>query len=56
MKEFEKKYEMTSDEFLKRFQEGDLKENGDLFEWWAELKIAGELEENLRLVEKDKAK
>lgn len=45
IKEFEEKYKMTSDEFLKRFQEGDLEENSDFFEWWAELKIIRELEE-----------
>jgi hypothetical protein len=51
IKSFEGKYKMTSEEFLKRFQKDEIEESGDLFEWWAELKVTKELEEQLQLVE-----
>ena len=47
----EKEQQMSSKEFLRRFQNGEIQENGDIFEWWAELKVSKELEEKLNLVE-----
>jgi hypothetical protein len=51
IKDFEGKYKMTSAEFLRRFQKTEMEETGDLFEWWAELKVTKELEDKLHMVE-----
>jgi hypothetical protein len=42
---------MTSKKFLQHFQKGEIEENSDTFEWWAELKVSKELEEKLQMVE-----
>lgn len=34
-KHFEEKYEMTSEEFMRRFEGGKLDENDDFFDWYA---------------------
>lgn len=51
IKTHEKEHRMSSEEFLQRFQNGEIEENGDIFEWWAELKVSKELEEKLHIVE-----
>jgi len=51
IKKYEDEHEMSSEEFLQRFQGGEVDETGDLFEWWAELKVTKELEEKLHMVE-----
>lgn len=51
IKMHEKEQRMSSEEFLQRFRDGEIEENGDIFEWWAELKVSKELEEKLHIVE-----
>lgn len=34
-KNFEKKYKMSSDEFIAQFESGKLNENDDFFDWYA---------------------
>ncbi len=51
IKTHEKEHRMSSEEFLRRFRNGEIEENDDIFEWWAELKVSKELEEKLHLVE-----
>ena len=45
--EFERRYEMDSQKFLSRFENGELGDSQDYFEWWGLLKgknsIAGEV-------------
>lgn len=33
-------YKISSAEFLEMFKRGDIEENDDTFQWWAELKLA----------------
>lgn len=51
IKKYEKKHRMNSEKFLQHFQKGEIEENSDTFEWWAELKVSKELEEKLQMVE-----
>jgi len=51
IKKYEKEHQMSSEEFLQRFQEGEIDENSEIFEWWAELKVTKELEDKLHIVE-----
>jgi hypothetical protein len=51
IKKYEKTHRMTSEKFLQHFQKGEIEENNDTFEWWAELKVSKELEEKLHMVE-----
>ncbi|NOR76988.1 MAG: hypothetical protein GQ523_00825 [Methanophagales archaeon] len=41
---FEKRYEMSSEEFLDKFEQGELGDAQDFFEWWG-------LERGLRKIE-----
>ena len=47
IKEFERRYKMDSQKFLSRFENGELGDSQDYFEWWGLLKgkdaIAGEI-------------
>ncbi|MGE5339945.1 MAG: hypothetical protein ACM3SY_00555 [Candidatus Omnitrophota bacterium] len=51
IKNFETKYNLSSEEFLKKFKKAEIDDNGDSFEWWAELKVIKELEEKLEIIE-----
>ena len=51
IKEYEDQHKMSSKEFLQRFRTGKIDETGDLFEWWAELKVTKELEEKLHMID-----
>ena len=51
IKKYEDEHKMSSKEFLKRFHKGEIEENADIFEWWAELKVTKELEDKLHIVE-----
>ena len=35
LKEFEEKYDMSSDEFMEKFESGKLGDDEDFFEWYA---------------------
>ncbi len=45
IKEFEEKYHLTSSEFLKKFEKGELGDSQDYFEWWGLIKGLNTLEE-----------
>ena len=51
IKNFEEAHGMSSEEFLQSFQKGEIEENSDIFEWWAEIKVSKELEDKLHMVE-----
>jgi hypothetical protein len=50
IRNFEEKFGMSTPAFLKRFKEGYIKESDETFEWWAETKLARELEEKLEII------
>jgi hypothetical protein len=50
IKNWETKYKLSSEKFMRRFQKNEIEENSDTFEWWAELKVLKELEEKLSIV------
>jgi len=47
IKQFEDKYQMISSEFLKKFENGELGDSQDFFEWWGLLKGLATLEDRL---------
>lgn len=49
IKQFEEKYHLASPEFLKKFENGDLGDSQDYFEWWGLIKGQNTLEEQLNL-------
>lgn len=50
LKDFEKKFGMSTDMFLEKFKTGEIKENDETFEWWSEKKIVDELRGKLRTI------
>ena len=48
MKQLEEKYHISSSEFLKKFDNGDLGDSQDYFEWWGLIKGLKTLEERLK--------
>ncbi|VVB87682.1 Uncharacterised protein [uncultured archaeon] len=48
IKQFEEKYHISSSEFLKKFENGDLGDSQDYFEWWGLIKGLKTLEERLK--------
>ena len=48
IKQFEEKYHISSSEFLKKFENGDLGDSQDYFEWWGLVKGLKTLEERLK--------
>jgi hypothetical protein len=48
IKQFEEKYHISSAEFLKKFEKGDLGDSQDYFEWWGLIKGLKTLEERLK--------
>lgn len=48
IKQFEEKYHISSSEFLKKFESGDLGDSQDYFEWWGLIKGLKTLEERLK--------
>jgi hypothetical protein len=51
MDEFEKKYDMSTDEFLHRFNKNDLGETLDFIEWYGETKMLASLDEQKKAIE-----
>ncbi|MCK4796466.1 MAG: hypothetical protein KAT05_03750 [Spirochaetes bacterium] len=47
LKQFEEKYHLTSSDFQKKFDEGNLDDSQDYFEWWGLIKGLKTLEEQL---------
>lgn len=50
MKDFEKKFGMSTDMFLAKFKTGEISEDGETFERWSEKKIVDELMEKSRAI------
>lgn len=50
LRDFEKKFGMSTDMFLEKFKTGEIREDGETFEWWSEKKIVDELREKLRTI------
>jgi hypothetical protein len=48
IKQFEEKYHATSSEFQKKFDNGELGDSQDYFEWWGLIKGLKTLEESLK--------
>jgi hypothetical protein len=51
MDEFEKKYGMSTEEFLHRFNPDDLGETLDFIEWYGETKMLASLDEQKKAIE-----
>jgi len=50
IRDFEKKYEMSSEEFLEKFDKGELGDSQDFFEWWGLLKGLERLKKEIERV------
>jgi hypothetical protein len=48
IKDFERKYGMDSNEFLRAFEDGELGDAQDCFEWWRLLRGRNAIEDELR--------
>jgi len=48
IKQFEEKYHLTSSDFGKRFDNGELGDSQDYFEWWGLIRGLKTLEERLK--------
>ncbi len=44
---FEKRYEMSSEEFLDKFEQGELGDAQDFFEWWGLVRGLRKIEEQI---------
>lgn len=47
IRDFERRYGMDSEEFLRRFERGELGDSQDCFEWWGLLRGRTVIEEEL---------
>jgi len=47
---FEKRYGMSSEEFMTKFERGELGDEQDYFEWWGLLRGIKKIEEKLRKI------
>lgn len=50
IKKYEEKYGFSTSDFIEKFRKGEIKENDETFEWWAETKIVDELKEKLKAI------
>ena len=53
LSEYERKYKMSSSEFLKLFEEGKLGDEEDYFLWWSYLKAIEKVKEKIREIENE---
>ena len=44
---FEKRYEMSSEEFLDKFEQGELGDDQEYFEWWGLIRGLKKIEEQI---------
>jgi hypothetical protein len=51
IEDFEKRFNMKSEEFLEKFESGELGDDGELFLWWSFLQALKGIEERMRIVE-----
>lgn len=49
IEQFEEKYKMTSSEFQKKFDDGELGDSMDLFEWWGLIRGLRTLDDRLAM-------
>lgn len=47
---FEERFAMSTDIFIEKFRSGEIEENQETFEWWAETKLADKLKETLQTI------
>lgn len=50
IRKYEQKYDISTSFFLEKFRKGDIEENEETFQWWAEVKLANELKEKLKAI------
>jgi hypothetical protein len=51
IEDFEKRFNMKSEEFLEKFESGELGDDGEFFLWWSFLQALKGVEERMRIVE-----
>ncbi len=51
IRNYEEKYHMSSADFIQKFKNGEIEENDDTFNWWAEYKIRNELSQKIKMIE-----
>jgi len=51
IRNYEEKYHMSSADFIEKFKNGEIEENDDTFNWWAEYKLRNELSQKIRTIE-----
>ena len=51
IRNYEKKYHMSSAAFIEKFKNGEIEENDDTFNWWAEYKLRSELSQKIKTIE-----
>lgn len=51
IRNYEEKYHMSSADFIKKFKNGEIEENDDTFNWWAEYKLKSELSQKIKTIE-----
>ena len=48
IRNYEEKYHMSSADFIEKFKNGEIEENDDTFNWWAEYKLRSELSQKIK--------
>mgnify|MGYP001578024718 FL=1 len=51
IRNYEEKYHMSSADFIEKFKNGEIEENDDTFNWWAEYKLRSELSQKIKTIE-----
>lgn len=54
LKNLEKQYDLSSEEFIKKFNNGELGDDEVFFEWYADIQTLKEIQKKLKLLEKVK--
>jgi len=52
LKTFEQKYDMPSESFFRKFNQGDLEHKTDFFEWYAYVDMCRQLIQKIRSIER----
>ncbi|MEW5692687.1 MAG: hypothetical protein AB1765_05275 [Candidatus Hydrogenedentota bacterium] len=50
IKQFEKKFKIKSNDFIKKLKKGEIEETEETFDWFAECKAAKEIERKLKAI------
>ena len=50
VKAYEEKYGISTSVFIEKFKRGEIEENDDTFDWWAEAKMSNELLEKIHTI------